>query len=458
MQSFTTIAAIATAMSPAAVGVIRLSGPEALSIADRVFFPRGAGQLSNSQDRTVRYGTLRRQGQTVDDALALILRGPRSYTGEDTVEFSCHGGTVVLREVLLALTEAGAVLAQPGEFTKRAYLNGKLDLMKAEAITDLIYAKSARAARLAAQGLEGAVSGRLRLIRERLLDVDAQLLACVDFPEEEIEELEGEELLHALISAKGEIERLLHTFEAGRAIKDGIPAAIIGRPNVGKSSVLNLLSGEDRAIVSDTPGTTRDVLAETVRLGELLLNLSDTAGIRLPEHAVEAAGIERAVRAAGQAELLLCVFDASRPLQPEDQRILELAKDRNAVALLNKCDLPRVLPEEALTDAAFVRAIPFSAVTGEGLDVLTETLSELYLSGHLPADGEPMIASLRHRDGLVHSRDALVSAVATLQAGLPADIAELDVAAALLAIDELTGRATGEDLLARIFSRFCIGK
>ncbi len=458
MEHLATIAAIATAQSPAAVGVIRLSGPESLAVADRVFFPKQGGPLSDSRDRTVRYGTVRRNAEIVDDVLAVAMRGPRSYTGEDTVELSCHGGAVVLREVLLALTEAGALLAQPGEFTKRAFMNGKLDLLKAEAVIDLIYAKSARAARLAAQGLEGGLSDRLWSIRERLLDVDSQLLACVDFPEEDIEELEGEALLGALTLSEEEIGRLLTTFDAGRAIRDGIPTAIIGRPNVGKSSVLNLLTGEDRAIVSDIPGTTRDVLEETVHLGDLLLNLSDTAGIRETQHVIEAAGIGRAVRAAERAELLLCVFDASRPLQAEDEKILELAAGKTAVALLNKSDLPQLLTPEILSDKGFAAVLPFSAVTGQGLPELTDSLSKLYLSGSLPADGEPVIASLRHRDGLRRASESLRSAIATLREGHPADIAELDVAASLEAIDELTGRATGEDLLSRIFSRFCIGK
>lgn len=458
MDSIPTIAAIATAQAPAAVGIIRLSGPEAMQIADKVFFPKNGVPLSVSRDRTVRYGTLRRGGEVLDDGLAVAMRGPRSYTGEDTVEFSCHGGLVVLREVLLALYEAGAQPAQPGEYTKRAFINGKLDLVKAEAIADLIYAKSARAAKLAAQGLEGVLSDRLWALRERILDVDAQLLACVDFPEEEIPELQGEALLAELTLAHGDIGRLLLTFDAGRAIRDGIPAAIVGRPNVGKSSVLNLLSGEDRAIVSDIPGTTRDVLEETVRLGDLMLVLSDTAGIRDTEHEIEAAGIRRAVRAAEKAELLLCVFDASQPLQPEDKRILELARDRVALALLNKSDLPRVLTEQDVIAGGFRAVIPFSAVTGEGLEELIAALSRIYLSGSLPAEGEPVIASLRHRDGLSRAQEALGRAISALKQGFTPDIAEMDVAEALAAIDELTGRVTGEDLVNRIFSRFCIGK
>lgn len=453
MQFDRTIAAISTAPLNAALGLVRLSGADALSIADRLFHAKSGKPLRETPGGRAVYGELRRDG-LLDQVVATVFRAPHSFTGEDTVEFCCHGGVQLLSAVLSALLECGAAPAQPGEFSKRAFLNGKLDLAQAEAVIDLISARSQRSASLASCQLDGALSREMGRLRQALLDADGQLMAALDYPEEELEELSFETLVRVLRETERRIGQLLATYPLGQAIRDGVDTAILGKPNAGKSSLMNLLAGYDRSIVTEVPGTTRDFLEEQVQVGELLLNLADTAGIRETQDQVEKLGVQRALDRAGRAALLLCVFDSSLPASREDLEICRLARDRQAVAILNKSDLPAVFDRSLLE--GFSRTVSLSALTGEGLGDLTAALKELFRQG-LEQD-ELLLTNARHRDCLLRAQKLCHSCLSTLEAGYEADLAEPELRQAVEALGEITGQSASQDLLDNIFSRFCVGK
>ena len=413
--------------------------------------------MSRRPDRVMVLGdVLDREGKTIDNGLAVLFRGPNSYTGEDCAEIHCHGSPVVLQEVLLSLFAAGARQAKGGEFTQRAFLNGRMDLIQAESVADLIDAETTEAAHHAAAQLSGALSRGVEEIYDALMDITSRFYAVVDYPDEDIEDLQREEMVGTLAAAEEKLRRLLATFDRGRILKQGLPTVILGKPNAGKSSLLNALVGYDRAIVTDVAGTTRDTVEEKARLGHVLLRLCDTAGIRESDDPVERIGVERSRQAAGKAQLALLVLDASRPLSAEDEEAMALASAADhVVAVLNKSDLLCAVDEGSVRER-FAHVVKLCARTGEGLEELADKVAELYPLGDAPR-GE-LLTNARQADAVGRALASVTAAREALDLGLTADAVLTDGEAALEALGELSGKSIREDLVATIFSRFCVGK
>ena len=457
-----TIAAIATPMAPCAIGILRLSGPGAVAAADRVFSPFRGAPMSERPDRTLVYGTLHdREGAVIDHCLCAVSRAPHSYTGEDTAELQCHGSPAVLALGLEALFAAGARQAGPGEFTRRAFLNGKLDLTRAEAVADLIHAESPAAARQAAGQLGGALERAADGVYDRLADLCAHFHAVLDYPDEDIAPFEAEELAGALKAAAGELDRLAATYERGRLLNEGVPCAIVGRPNAGKSTLFNALLGYDRAIVTDIPGTTRDTVEERANFGGVLLRLIDTAGLREAGDEAERLGVERSRQAVARAELILAVTDGAGEFTREDREALELAASsgRPWIWIASKRDLtgPTALWATGWEGNAPAAAVSLSAKTGEGLKELEQAVSALYPEPPASQAGA-MLTNARQAEAAGRAREAVRRGADALEAGLSPDAVVADVEEAMSALGELTGRTVSEDVTARIFERFCVGK
>ncbi len=449
------IAAVSTGNQVSAIGIIRLTGDDCAQVAGKVFTLNNGKSLTEAPDRKLMLGKLHdKDGRIIDSCCAIVSRGPHSYTGEDTVEFHCHGSPAVLAAGLEALYIAGALPAKRGEFTKRAFLNGKLDLTQAEAVIDLIEADTADAAANAAGQVEGVLKQKLMPVYNDLTDLCSHFHAVLDYPDEDIEDF-------GLASYEGQLKKnekildgLLSTYGQGRILRQGVSAAIVGRPNVGKSSLLNAMAGFERVIVTDIPGTTRDTVEETVMLGSTRLRLIDTAGIRDTADAIEAMGVERSRKAAENADLVIFVCDGSKPLTEEDEAIIDLCLDHeNAIALINKSDLGQcVVP----SDLPFMAVIHVCAKTGEGLDQLADMVDVMF-EGQSPCDGS-ILTNPRQYDAVRRARDAIDAALKGLRLGLTPDAVLTDVEVAMEAMGEVTGATVREDITARIFERFCVGK
>ena len=452
-----TIAAIATGNVISAIGIIRLSGDDTLAVIDRVFRPSSGKAMSESPNRKLVYGALcDTDGQTLDLCLCTISRGPSSYTGEDTAELQCHGSPTVLRAGLQALFAAGARQALAGEFSKRAFLNHRMDLTQAEAVIDLIHAESAQEAKNAVGQLGGAVLRRAQGVYDTLADIASHYHAVIDYPDEDIEDFELTAYTAALTDSIAQLQRLLDTFAHGSVLHSGVPSVILGRPNAGKSSLLNALLGYDRAIVTDIPGTTRDTIEERVTLGGVLLRLTDTAGLHATADPVEALGVGRALDAAGQAALAIAVFDASEPLTADDRQVIQAAQQaQERIAVLNKSDLPAVLSAEEFT-ADFDRVCIVSAKEHTGLASLEEAVAALFPLPDAPA-GE-ILTNARHADAISRALESLRAALDAMQLGVTPDAVLTEAEEAMSALGELTGASIREDITNRIFSRFCVGK
>ena len=452
-----TIAAIATIQAPSAIGIVRLTGPDTRRILDGVFAPANGRSMSAQTPRKLVFGrALDRSGGVIDEALAVLFPGPNSYTGEDCAEIHCHGSPVVLDEVLAAAFARGARQARGGEFTQRAFLSGRMDLIQAESVTDLIDAESAGAARNAVGQLQGRMSRSVGGIYDALMDVVSRFYAIVDYPDEEIEPLQQAQIEQTLAESAERLDALLATFSRGRLLKSGVPAVILGKPNAGKSSLLNALLGYDRAIVTDIAGTTRDTVEEKVLVGSVLLRLCDTAGIRDAADTVERLGVERAQQAAQRAELALLVLDGSAPLTREDEEAIAAARRaRRMLVLVNKADLPQVLDTAALR-VRFGEVIPLSARSGAGVDALCRAVEELFAGGETPR-GE-LLTNARQAESAQRALDAVRRAEQALRSGLSPDAVLTDAEEALEALAEFSGKRVRDDLVATIFSRFCVGK
>ena len=453
-----TIAAISTPFGRGGIAVIRLSGEEAIAIAAKVFFPGNGKALTEIDGGRTVYGKIVRSGRQIDDGIAAVFRAPKSFTGEDVVEISCHGGVLITEQVLSATFEAGAVQAGPGEFTRRAFTNGKLSLSQAEAIGLLIDAENEEQLKLASAHERGVFKQKADELYEKMKTLVTNVYANIDFPDEDLAELSDGEVLTQLFVLRDELSELTATYRTAHAVCEGIPTAIVGKPNTGKSSILNRLLGRERAIVTEVAGTTRDTIEESVEVGRVKLRLTDTAGIHETEDKVEKIGVERSLKALNEAELVLAVFDGSHPCEEEDRELLSLLQTKNAVklALVNKSDLKKefVLPG----NADFTAVIGLSAQNGEGFEELTKKINDLFLAGEIDYDRQAVILNARQNASASRALENVKGAIASLESGLTSDMAGLDLEAALSELSELDGRRVNEEIVDGIFHHFCVGK
>ena len=456
-----TIAAISTAVSNSGIGIIRISGKDAVAIADRVYRSKGGKKrLADQPTHTIHYGYIVDQDEAVDEVLVMLMRGPKSFTAEDTVEINCHGGVYAMKRVLDVVLKNGARPAEPGEFTKRAFLNGRIDLSQAESVMDVIQAKNEYALKSSLQQLKGAVRTAIEELRSRILYQTAFIESALDDPEHISLDGYPDRLSEEVHQLQEVLLELIASSENGRILKEGIRTVILGKPNAGKSSLLNALVGEERAIVTDIAGTTRDALEETIAFQGITLNLIDTAGIRETEDVVEKIGVGRAIEKAGEADLILCVFDAARPLDENDREILKVIEGKQAILLLNKTDLAVTLQETKLQELTGGRypVVSVSAKEQTGLSKLTEQIHSLFYQGEISVQDELYITNARQKRALLDAAEGLQRVQESISLGMPEDFYSIDLLAAYEALGMITGETVGEDLVNEIFSRFCMGK
>ena len=458
-----TIAAISTAMTNSGIGIIRISGDEAISIANKiVVFKNTNKKLVDVQSHTIHYGFIYDGNDFIDEVMVSVMKGPRSFTAEDTVEINCHGGIVVMNTVLELVIKNGARLAEPGEFTKRAFLNGRIDLTKAEAVMDVINSKNKYAMKSSAKQLKGDVYKIIKNLRDDIIYEIAFIESSLDDPEHISLEGYPEKLSSKTDSLLSIIDKLLKKYDNGKIIKEGINTVIVGKPNVGKSSLLNLLAGEEKAIVTDIAGTTRDVLEESVRMNDILLNIIDTAGIRDTEDVVEKIGVNKAKKYAEDADLIIFVVDSSVPLEQSDKEIIQLIKDKKVIVLLNKSDLDTVVNEEVIKDLwnddNNISIIKTSTKENLGMDILEENIKNMFFSGDISFNDEIFITSLRHKEALSDAYNSLTMVKRSLEDDMPEDFYSIDLMSAYTSLGFIIGEEVGEDLVNEIFSKFCMGK
>ncbi len=455
-----TIAAVSTPYGKGGVALLRVSGPEALHICEKVFVPMNGEALLSVTPRMAIYGRIYSgEGEEIDQGLATFFRAPASFTGEDTVEITCHGGILLTETVLTALFAAGARPAEAGEFTRRAFLNGKLGLSSAEALGNMLEAETHEQLKLAHSGMQGRVEERTEALYREIARVLASIYVKIDYPDEDLADMSVEEIVEALSNCRRELARLVATYRTGHAVAEGIKTVICGRPNVGKSSLYNCILGRDAAIVTAYEGTTRDVLSDRASLGRVTLRLFDTAGLHEANDPVEQIGVARAKSAVQEAELLLCVFDGSQSLCEEDEQVIALAKEHSGakLAVLNKCDLP-ALAERAPLEAVFDTVLALSVETGAGMEALSETVERLFTDGALDLGRDAVLCNARQHAAALSALQALDGALDALRAGMPQDLSLADAERAMAALSELDGRAVSEEIVSQIFSHFCVGK
>ena len=455
----TTVAAVSTPYGRGGIAVIRISGPDAVTIAANLFFPGNGTTLSDAESNRMVWGHIYYKDEAIDDGMAVVFRAPHSYTGEDTVEISCHGGIFLTQKVLESVFLCGAQPAGPGEFTKRAFLNGKLGLSQAEAIIDLIDAQSMEGIRLAGAGARGMLKRAADEIYVLLRDAVSSTYAFIDFPDEDLTDLSSEELLEKIGEAKEKLSVLARSYSVGKAVNEGIRCAIVGKPNTGKSSLLNCLMGEDRAIVTEIAGTTRDVLEETVSIGRILLRLADTAGIHGTDDVVEQLGVERSLRTLGEAELVLAVFDGSSPLGEEDFALAEHLRGVSCsiIAIVNKSDAG-ITADVTTLAVPFAAVISVSAAQGDGMDALRAAIEGLFIDGQIDYSTEAIVSNARQYAAVCTAKEHVERAESALRDDFTQDIAGMDLELALSALAEVDGRAVTGDVVDTIFHHFCVGK
>ena len=453
-----TIAAIATAMSSSGIGIIRISGDAAVQIVDRIFFMKNEKNLSDMPTHTIHYGHIKDGDEVIDEVMVVLMRAPKSYTKEDTVEIDCHGGVYVMKRVLETVIKYGARPAEPGEFTKRAFLNGRIDLAQAESVIDIIHAKNEFALKSSERQLSGSLSSAVKTVREKLLHEIAFIESALDDPEHI--SLDGyPKTLQGIVEEAGkEIRKLLANSDNGKILKEGISTVIIGKPNAGKSSLLNTLVGEERAIVTDIAGTTRDVLEEQINLNGIILNVIDTAGIRKTDDVVEKIGVDRAKKYLNDADLAIYVVDTSTQLDENDFEIMELLKDRKAIILLNKSDLAPVTDRESISKHLDKKMIAISAKEQTGIGELEETIREMFFTGEVTFNDEVYITNIRHKTALQEAMNSLNLVVQSIMDGMPEDFYSIDLMNAYEELGSIIGEAVEDDLVNEIFSKFCLGK
>ena len=467
-----TIAAIATALSDSGIGIVRISGEKAIYIIDSIFrSASGKKILLNVQSHTIHYGYIvDKEENIIDEVMVAVMKAPRSYTTEDTVEINCHGGVLVMQKVLETVLWAGARLAEPGEFTKRAFLNGRIDLSRAEAVIDVIHSQNEYALSSSVSQLKGSLSEKIHSLRENILYEIAFIESALDDPEHISLDGYSEQLAEKIISFKKEIQKLLSTADNGRLMKEGISTVIVGKPNAGKSSLLNMLLGEDRAIVTEIAGTTRDALHETINLHGISLNMIDTAGIHETEDIVEKIGVERAKKYAEDADLILYVVDASCDLDSDDQNIISLLEGKKAIILLNKSDLQNRITEDILKEnlrmvldhTESIQIIRTSTIDHSsdtsGMEKLEESIKDMFFEGRLSHNNELVITNLRHKEALQDALNSLQHVEKSIEAGMPEDFYSIDLTSAYTSLGKIVGEEIDEDVVNEIFSKFCMGK
>lgn len=472
-----TIAAIATAVSDSGIGIIRISGEAAVKVADRVYrSKKNQKRLASVKSHTIHYGYIYDNDRLVDEVMVAVMRAPNTYTREDTVEIDCHGGILVMNQILEVVLKNGCRLAEPGEFTKRAFLNGRIDLSKAEAVMDLIHSKNEFALQSSVRQLRGVLSDKVRAIREDILYEIAFIESALDDPEHISLDGYALRLGEKAQKIREELRRLIDSADNGKVLKDGINTVIVGKPNAGKSSLLNLIVGEERAIVTSVAGTTRDVLEESIKLHGVGLNIIDTAGIRDTEDEVERIGVEKARKYAGAADLIVYVVDASLPLDENDEAIMELIADKKVIVLLNKTDLEQVVSEEEIIDKmthmsysneacmeadkkmTHVSVIKTSTKENTGIDVFEKLIKQLFFGGEIAVNDEIYITNQRHKQALIEACESIELVLKSLADQMPEDFYSIDLMSAYAALGRIIGEEVGEDLINEIFSRFCMGK
>lgn len=452
-----TIAAISTGMTSSGIGIVRISGSDAFDIADRIY--SGKKKIAEAESHTIHYGHIKDNDEMIDEVLVSVMRAPRTFTGENTVEINCHGGTYVVKRILETVLKNGARAAEPGEFTKRAFLNGKMDLSQAEAVIDVIHSENEYALKSSVSQLKGNIKNKINGIRNKIIYHTAFIESALDDPEHISVDGYGETLKSVSEDIINELETLIRSADNGRVMKEGIHTVIIGKPNAGKSSLLNVLAGRERAIVTDIAGTTRDILEEQIRLGDLSLNVTDTAGIRATDDVIEKIGVDRALEYARNADLIIYVVDASEVLDENDEKIMELIRDRKSVILLNKSDLKTVVSEsdmkERFTD---VPVIPVSAKEEQGIRDLEDTVKEMFLKGDISFNDQIYITNVRQKNSLQEALDSMRKVIQSIDDGMPEDFYSIDLMDAYNSLGSITGETAGEDLINEIFSKFCMGK
>lgn len=453
-----TIAAIATAMSSSGIGIVRISGEEAVLVADRIFEMKNHKKLSEMPTHTIHYGHIHDEDEVIDEVMVLLMRGPKSYTREDTVEIDCHGGVYVMKRILETVIRHGARPAEPGEFTKRAFLNGRIDLSQAESVIDVIYSKNDFALKSSLSQLSGSVSEKIRDIRGTVLHEIAFIESALDDPEHISLEGYPEQLSEIVSGVADKIEKLLANSDNGKMLKEGISTVIVGKPNAGKSSLLNTLVGEEKAIVTDIAGTTRDVLEEQINLNGVLLNVIDTAGIRDTEDVVEKIGVERAKKYLKDADLVIYVVDISTALDENDAEIMELLRDRHTIVLLNKSDLKQITTVEEVRKHLDKTMIPISAKEQTGIDALEKEIKEMFFSGEVTFNDEVYITNIRQKTALQEALRSLKLVQQSIEDDMPEDFYSIDLMNAYEELGTIIGEAVEDDLVNEIFSKFCMGK
>lgn len=474
-----TIAAIATAMSDSGIGIIRVSGEDAINIVDKIYRnPKNQKALIKYPSHTIHYGFIVKEDESIlDEVMVSVMKKPKSYTMEDTVEINCHGGILMMKEILAAVMNAGARIAQPGEFTKRAFLNGRIDLSKAESVMDIIHAKNEFALHSSVKQLKGSVSDKIRKLREEILYEIAYIESALDDPEHISLDGYHDRLSDKTNSILKEINKLLDSADDGKMLKEGINTVIVGKPNAGKSSLLNRLIGEDRAIVTDVAGTTRDTLEETISLGGITLNMIDTAGIRNTEDIVEKIGVEKAKNVSKDADLILYVVDSSVNLDESDREIIQMIKNKNTIILLNKSDLEEVVTKDILEKMIddifqmysekeisdnegthFIKIIKTSTKEENGIDTLTDLIQNMFFHGKISYNDEVYITNMRHKEAICDARESMLQVKNSLEMDMPEDFYSIDLMSAYASLGIIIGEEIGEDLVNEIFSKFCMGK
>lgn len=453
-----TIAAIATGTGNSGIGIVRISGEEAFSVVDRIFKGKSGKSLKDSKSHRVYYGHIVDHGEIIDEVLVLVMKGPHSYTAEDTVEIDCHGGILVTRRILEIVIQNGARPAEPGEFTKRAFLNGRIDLSQSEAVIDVINSQNQFALKSSMSQLQGSLKSKIKIMREKIIYEIAFIESALDDPEHISMVGYSGKLVVIVDQLLDEIQTLLKNGDNGKLLKEGINTVIVGKPNAGKSSLMNLLVGEEKAIVTEIAGTTRDILEESILLGGIQLNIIDTAGIRNTVDKVEKIGVQRAKQYADSADLIIYVVDASVELDENDKEIMEMIKDKNVVILLNKSDLPAKVTKEELNGYLKKEMISISAREEEGMDQLEETIKKMFFAGKVSFNDEIYITNARQKSELRNCRESLELVKRSMEDGMPEDFYSIDLMNAYESLGNIIGEAMGEDLVNEIFHKFCMGK